>query len=68
MSGKSYKEKIVDPIIKKIKQLVRIVYGKYADLKVKIIRIEFEMGIILQNVANLRRQIKEKMLVYPRCK
>lgn len=60
MSAKNYKEKIVDPIIKKLKQLVRTVYGKYADLKVKIRRMEFEIETISQNVADLRRQIKEK--------
>ena len=60
MSAKNYKEKIVDPFIKKLKQLVRAVYGKYADLKVKIRRMEFEMETISENVADLRRQIKEK--------
>lgn len=60
MSAKNYKEKIVDPLIKKLKQLVRSVYSKYADLKVKIRRMEFEMETISENVADLRRQIKEK--------
>lgn len=60
MSAKNYKEKIVDPFIKKLKQLVRTVYSKYADLKVKIKQLEFEMKTILENVADLRRQIKEK--------
>ncbi|MGC4018495.1 MAG: hypothetical protein QM793_04210 [Muricomes sp.] len=53
-------EKLVDPLIKKLKQLVRTVYSKYADLKVKIRRLEFEMETISANVADLRRQIKEK--------
>lgn len=35
-------------------------YGKYADLKVKIRQLEFEMEAISENVADLRRQIKEK--------
>ncbi len=60
MSAKNYKEKIVDPLIKKFKQLVRTVYSKYADLKVKIRRMEFEMETISENVADFRRQIKEK--------
>lgn len=40
--------------------MVRKVYSKYADLKVKIRRMEFEMETISENVADLRRQIKEK--------
>ena len=60
MSAKNYKEKIVDPFIKKLKQLVRMVYSKYADLKVKIRRMEFEMETISENMADFRRQIKEK--------
>lgn len=60
MSAKNYKEKLVDPLIKKLKQLVRTVYGKYADLKVKSRQLEFEMETISENVADLRRQIKEK--------
>ena len=60
MSAKNYKEKLVDPFIKKLKQLVRTVYNKYADLKVKIRRMEFEMETISENVADLRKQIKEK--------
>ena len=60
MSTKNYKEKLVDPLIKKLKQLVRTVYGKYADLKVKIRRMEFEMETTSENMTDLRRQIKEK--------
>lgn len=60
MSAKSYKEKLVDPLIKKLKQLVRTVYSKYADLKIKIRRLEFEMETISENVTDFRRQIKEK--------
>jgi len=40
--------------------LIRTVYGKYADLKVKIRRMEFEMESISENVADFRKQIKEK--------
>lgn len=60
ISAKNYKEKLVDPLIRKFKQLVRTAYSKYADLKVKIRRMEFEMETISENVADLRRQIKEK--------
>jgi peptidoglycan hydrolase CwlO-like protein len=60
MSTKNYKEKLVDTFIKKLKQLVCTVYSKYADLKLKIRRLEFEMETISKNVADLRRQIKEK--------
>lgn len=60
MYAKNYKEKLLDPFIKKLKQLVRTVYSKYADLKVKIRQMEFEMETISENVADLRRQIKEK--------
>ncbi|GEM_PF-6186597 len=60
MSAKNYKEKLVDPLIKKLKQLVRTVYSKYADLKLIIRRLEFEIETISENVADFRRQIKEK--------
>lgn len=50
MFAKSYKEKIVDPLIKKLRQLVRTVYSKYADLKVKFRRLEFDLESISDNV------------------
>ncbi|MBU5332909.1 hypothetical protein KQI61_11940 [Anaerocolumna aminovalerica] len=51
MSARHYKEKIVDLLIKNHKQLVRMVKSKYANLKVKIRRLEFEMEAISENVS-----------------
>ena len=58
-SAKSYKGKTIDPLIKKLKQLIRMVYGKYARSESKTRRMGFEIETISDSVTDLRKQIED---------